>query len=110
VTAVEIAHVQQNWIISCCKQLGIRNLSVIRGDVFKFLSACRTKYDFIFADPPYALEELPALPDLILKQEILKEDGWLVIEHGKDTDFTSHPQHVETRSYGSVHFSFFQSI
>jgi 16S rRNA (guanine(966)-N(2))-methyltransferase RsmD len=110
VTAVEIAHVQQNWIISCCKQLGIRNLSVIRSDVFKFLSACRTKYDFIFADPPYALEELPALPDLILKQEILKEDGWLVIEHGKDTDFTSHPQHVETRAYGSVHFSFFQSI
>ena len=109
VTSVEIAHVQQNWIISCCKQLGIRNLSVIRGDVFKFLSACRAKYDFIFADPPYALEELGALPDLILKQEILKKDGWLVIEHGKDTDFTSHPQHVETRSYGSVHFSFFQS-
>ena len=108
VTAVEIAHVQQNWIISCCKQLGIRNLSVIRGDVFKFLSACRTKYDLIFADPPYALEQLPTLPDVILGQDILKEDGWLVIEHGKDTNFTSHPRHVETRTYGSVHFSFFQ--
>ena len=108
VTAVEIAHVQQNWIISCCRQLGIRNLSVIRGDVFKFLSACRTKYDLIFADPPYALEELAALPDLILKQDILKEDGWLVVEHGKDTNFTDHSRHVETRTYGSVHFSFFQ--
>ena len=108
VTAVEIAHVQQNWIISCCKQLGIRNLSVIRGDVFKFLNACRTKYDLIFADPPYALEQLPTLPDVILGQDILKEDGWLVIEHGKDTDFTTHPRHVETRTYGSVHFSFFQ--
>jgi len=108
VTAVEIAHVQQNWIISCCRQLGIKNLSVIRGDVFKFLSACRTKYDLIFADPPYALEELPTLPDAILSKGILKEDGWLVIEHGKDTDFTSHPNHVETRTYGSVHFSFFQ--
>ena len=108
VTAVEIAHVQQNWIISCCRQLGIRNLSVIRGDVFKFLSACRTKYDLIFADPPYALEELAALPDLILQQDILKEDGWLVVEHGKDTNFTDHPRHVETRTYGSVHFSFFQ--
>ncbi len=106
VTAVEIAHVQQNWIISCCKQLGIRNLSVIRGEVFKFLSACRTKYDLIFADPPYALERIEELPDLILP--LLKENGWLVIEHGKDTDFTSHPRHVETRSYGSVHFSFFQ--
>ncbi|MBR6829440.1 MAG: RsmD family RNA methyltransferase [Paludibacteraceae bacterium] len=117
VTAVEIAHVQQNWIISCCRQLGIKNLSVIRGDVFKFLSACRTKYDLIFADPPYALEELPTLPDVILKNSDvrsqhsdsnLKEDGWLVIEHGKDTDFTSHPRHIETRTYGSVHFSFFQ--
>lgn len=108
VTAVEIAHVQQNWIIRCCKQLGIRNLSVIRGDVFKFLASCRMQFDLIFADPPYALEELPTLPDVILKQGILKEGGWLVIEHGKDTDFTNHPNHIETRSYGSVHFSFFQ--
>ena len=108
VTAVEIAHVQQNWIISCCRQLGIRNLSVIRGDVFKFLSACRVKYDLVFADPPYALEALPTLPDVILERNILKENGWLVIEHGKDTDFTSHPRHYETRTYGSVHFSFFQ--
>ncbi len=109
VTAVEIAHVQQNWIISCCKQLGIRNLSLIRGDVFKYLSTCRVQYDFIFADPPYALEQLPLLPDIILGvQIILKPNGWLVIEHGKDTDFTAHPRHVETRSYGSVHFSFFQ--
>jgi len=108
VTAVEIAHVQQNWIISCCRQLGIRNLSVIRGDVFKFLSACRVKYDLVFADPPYALEALPTLPDVILERNILKENGWLVIEHGKDTDFTSHPRHYETRTYGSVHFSFFR--
>ena len=116
VTAVEIAHVQQNWIISCCKQLGINNLSVIRGDVFKFLNACRIKYDLIFADPPYALESIPTLPDIILDLTdgqqgtncLLKENGWLVIEHGKDTDFTSHPRHIETRTYGSVHFSFFQ--
>jgi len=108
VTAVEIAHVQQNWIIACCRQLGIKNLSLIRGDVFKFISSCRTKYDLIFADPPYALEQLPTLPDVILERDILKENGWLVIEHGKDTDFTSHPRHYETRTYGSVHFSFFQ--
>ena len=109
VTAVELAHVQQNWIIACCKQLGIRNLSLIRGDVFKFLSSCRAKYDLIFADPPYALEQLPTLPDVILESNsILKPDGWLVIEHGKDTDFTTHPRHIETRTYGSVHFSFFQ--
>lgn len=108
VTAVELAHVQQNWIISCCKQLGINNLTVIRGDVFKYLNNCHIKYDLIFADPPYALEQLPTLPDLILERDILKPNGWLVVEHGKDTNFTTHPRHVETRQYGSVHFSFFQ--
>ena len=30
VTAVEMAHTQQNFIISCCKQLGINNLHLIR--------------------------------------------------------------------------------
>ena len=108
VTAVEIAHVQQNWIISCCKQLGIRNLSVIRGDVFKFLSACRAKYDLIFADPPYALKELPTIPGLIFEKGLLKDDGILVFEHGKDNDFSSDPHFVEHRTYGSVNFSIFR--
>jgi 16S rRNA G966 N2-methylase RsmD len=66
------------------------------------------QYDFIFADPPYALEQLPTLPDVLFAQEMLKPEGWLVIEHGKDVDFNSHPRHIETRQYGSVHFSFFQ--
>lgn len=106
VTAVELAHTQQNFIIQTCKQLGIRNLSLIRGDVFRYLNACRISYDFIYADPPYALDRLEELPDLVLPR--LKEGGWFVLEHGKDRDFSFHPRHVETRRYGSVHFSFFQ--
>lgn len=108
VTAVELAHVQQNYIISTCKQLGIRNLSVIRGDVFKYIAACRVQYDFIYADPPYALDKLPMLPDLIFEHEMLKEGGWMVLEHGKDHTFAAHPHYVETRRYGSVNFSFFR--
>ncbi len=108
VTAVEMAHTQQNFIISTCKQLGIRNLSVIRGDVFKYINACHISYDFIYADPPYALERLPEIPDLIFEHEMLKEDGLFVLEHSKANDFSSHPHFVEKRTYGSVNFSFFQ--
>lgn len=108
VTAVELAHVQQNFIIQTCKQLGIRNLSVIRGDVFKYIAACHIQYDFIYADPPYALEKLPMLPDLVFGQDMLKPGGWMVLEHGKDHNFAAHPHYVETRRYGSVNFSFFQ--
>ncbi len=105
VTAVEMAHTQQNFIIQTCRQLGIRNLTLVRSDVFKFLNACHILYDFIYADPPYALEQLEDLPDKILP--LLKENGWFVLEHGKTNDFSHHPRFYETRVYGSVHFTFF---
>ena len=108
VTAVEMAHTQQNFIISCCKQLGIRNLHLIRGDVFKFVKACHVQYDFIYADPPYDLPQLATLPDLIFEQEILKEEGYFVLEHSKNNDFSTHSRFLEMRNYGSVHFSFFK--
>jgi len=106
VTAVELAHVQQNFIISTCKSLGITNLRLIRGDVFKFLRNNNPKYDLIFADPPYALEELPTLPSLIVPA-LLKPSGLFVLEHGDQYDFSGHPHFIDLRTYGSVHFSFF---
>lgn len=108
VTAVEMAHTQQNFIISTCKQLGVRNLTVVRGDVFKYLNACTLRFDFVFADPPYALAELPTLPSWIFEKEVLKDGGWFVLEHGKDYDFSQHPRFAEHRAYGNVHFTFFQ--
>lgn len=119
VTSVELAHVQQNFILSVCRQLGIRNLTLIRGDVFKYIHSCGTRYDCIFADPPYALDTLATLPDRVLGLDdnhqpdpactsLLKENGLFVLEHGKTNDFSEHPCFVECRTYGSVHFSFFE--
>lgn len=80
----------------------------IRTDVFKFIERCKEQFDFIFADPPYALKDLKSIPDLIFKNNLLKEDGLFVLEHGKDYDFSEHPNFIEHRSYGSVNFSFFK--
>ena len=118
VTAVEMAHTQQNFIISTCKQLGINNLHVVRGDVFRYLASCNMRFDFIYADPPYALPTLPTLPDIIFgitpnsantTTPLLKEGGIFVLEHSKDNNFAAHPHFVECRTYGSVNFSFFES-
>ena len=108
VTAVELAHTQQNFIISTCKLLDIHNLQVIRGDVFKFISSCHTKFDFIYADPPYQLEQLPYIPNLIFEQNLLKEGGLFVLEHSKANDFSNHPHYMEHKKYGNVNFTFFQ--
>ena len=79
----------------------------VRGDVFQYVAKCREQFDFIFADPPYTLSQIPELPDIILDRGLLKEGGLLVLEHGKQNDFSQHPRIVEHRSYGSVNFSFF---
>ena len=43
-----------------------------------------------------------------LKNNLLKEDGLFVLEHGKQNNFEDHPHFVERRVYGSVNFSFFK--
>ena len=81
----------------------------LRGDVFRYIKSCKQHSDFIFADPPYALKELPTIPSLIFERGLLKEDGVFVFEHGKDHDFSDDPHFVEHRSYGSVNFSIFRT-
>ena len=80
-----------------------------RGDVFRYIKSCKQQFDFIFADPPYALKELPTITSLIFERGLLKDDGIFVFEHGKDHDFSDDPHFVEHRSYGSVNFSIFRT-
>ena len=76
--------------------------------VFKFIKNGREQFDFIFADPPYALKELETIPELIFQNNLLKEGGLLVLEHGKDNNFEENPHFLERRVYGSVNFSLFR--
>ena len=108
VVSIEADRDHAAFIRQCFGKLGADNQLLIRGDVFKFLKTCRQSFDFIFADPPYALRELSQIPDLILESTLLRPDGLLVFEHGKDHDFSQHPRFVEHRQYGSVNFSIFR--
>lgn len=97
------------FIQQCIKKLNTDKCIPIRGDVFRFVRTCKQKFDFIFADPPYSLKELETIPDIILKKNLLSEDGVLVLEHGKYNDFSNNPCFVEHRAYGSVNFSIFRA-
>ena len=110
VVSVEMDRDHHRFIQECLKKLNTKACIPIRGDVFRFVKSCRQQYDFIFADPPYALKELPQIPDLILQKGILKEDGIFVFEHGKDHEFSDHPNFIEHRQYGSVNFTLFRAM
>lgn len=96
------------FICKVFKELGNTSFQPIKADVFKFISHCRQQFDIIFADPPYALPNLASLPDLIFDNQLLKENGLFVLEHGKDYQFEQHPHFMQHRCYGAVNFSFFQ--
>lgn len=85
------------------------DIKSIKADVFKFLKSSPQKsFDIIFADPPYDLETIRDISPLVFKQNWLKEDGILIIEHGEYTKCSDLPNFKETKKYGKVHFSFFE--
>ena len=111
VVSIELDRDHHRFICDCLKKLEVKGGNAVlplRGDVFRFVKTCKQQFDFIFADPPYALKELSTLPDLIFERQLLKDDGIFVLEHGKDHDFSQHPHFVEHRQYGSVNFSLFK--
>jgi 16S rRNA (guanine(966)-N(2))-methyltransferase RsmD len=109
VVSVEADRDHYAFIRQCFKKINNDQDLPIRGDVFRFLKSCHQTFDFIFADPPYTLKELPTIPDLVLDKDILNKDGIFVFEHGKQYDFSDHPCFLEHRNYGSVNFSLFKA-
>ncbi len=108
VVSVEKDRDHARFIAQCIEKLKADNDILIKGDAFRFIKTCKRKFDFIFADPPYALPELATIPDLILSNDLLQEGGLLVFEHSKVNDFSQHLRFLEHRSYGSVNFSIFR--
>lgn len=108
VVSVELDRDHHAFITQCLKKLGTDRCLPLRGDVFRFLKSCRQQFDFIFADPPYALKELPQIPQIVFEKNLLADGGVFVFEHGKDHDFSNHEHFVAHRAYGSVNFSIFK--
>ncbi len=97
--------IKQNTIL-----LKIDSIEICKADAFWFIEKCRNKFDIIFADPPYELPNLQDIPDAVLKADLLKDDGWFILEHGKQNTFEHNPLLIDKRTYGSVHFSIFKKL
>ncbi len=84
------------------------NINTYKSDVFKFLEKTNTKFDVIFADPPYnfEIEKFEKIVDLVFENNLLNEEGILVVEHSKHTKLSAHKQLSYTKKYGGNMFSF----
>lgn len=106
---VENNHRNYSFILKTAERLGFDQITAIRENVRNYIETCRTKYDIVFADPPYNLDWLGDLPDLILGHELLNPEGMFILEHPGSFDFSGHSSLTEHRQYGGVNFSFFRN-
>lgn len=84
-----------------------KQCSSLRMQVDAFLARPATAYDVIFADPPYDLEAMPEMIDIVMDNGWLNKDGWFVLEHDKRHNFAEHPLCVFTKAYGRTIVSMF---
>lgn len=78
-TLVDNGHEQINVIKDNARALGV-NVNAFMLDVFAFLNECQEKFDLIFVDPPYKLESYSEIVDIIMKRNLLSENGIIVLE------------------------------
>ena len=107
VTLVEKSYKYVSFIKKIANDLKINCIKAIQNDVFKFVRQYEEQYNLIFADQPYDLKGIESIPDIIFANNLLKENGWLIIEHSIGTHYSSHSRYLRTRQYGKVNFSFF---
>jgi 16S rRNA (guanine966-N2)-methyltransferase len=108
VTAVEINPKCAAFIKKTAEIMHAGNLDAVRSDVFRFIKYSGISWDLIFADPPYEMDSIDTLPEIILNSSILKEGGTFILEHSGNYDFSEVPGFFDHRKYGSVNFSFFR--
>jgi 16S rRNA (guanine966-N2)-methyltransferase len=105
-TIIEKDQQMADFIKSTASKLGV-DIRLYRMDVFKYVDQCTDKYDLIFAGPPYALQEIDRIPDLIFCKRLLNTGGWFVLEHTPRNSYKDHPYFKTERHYGTTVFSIF---
>ncbi|MXN89900.1 16S rRNA (guanine(966)-N(2))-methyltransferase RsmD [Flavobacterium sp. Sd200] len=86
------------------------NISAVKSDVIKFLKGHKTGYDIIVADPPYDMDQklFEEIVTLVFENELLNEDGIMIIEHSKYTKLEHMMNYSFNKKYGGSVFTFFE--
>lgn len=109
VTSIDIDLKCVSFIRQTAKEFGFEAVLSFRSDAFRYLKNCDIRYDIIFCDPPYEMQGLEVIPKVVFERNLLLPEGWLVIEHSRDYDFSGIAGFQQKRKYGKVNFSIFSA-
>lgn len=110
ITAIDAHYGCVKFINTTSESLSF-NINTLKKDVYSFLENNTTQYDVIFADPPYDFEQsqFEKIIHLVFSNNLLLENGMLIIEHSSQNNFSNHNKFSYDRKYGGNFFSFFEN-
>lgn len=109
-TIIEKDATMHDFIKKNMQMLKVENCTILRLDVFQFLSSCNEQYDFIFAGPPYSLGTIDELPKIIINKNIIAPNGYFVLEHTPRNNYEKFAGYTFHRNYGTTIFTFFSPV
>ena len=80
---------------------------VVQMDALHYIQKDVGSFDLIFADPPYDFDKYDVLIEGIKSNNILNNNGDLIVEHGKQTNLEGIDGFQKSKIFGHVYFSFF---
>ena len=95
------------FIAETAEKFNLKQVKVMRSDVYSFLSKAKKQWTLIFADPPFEQKEVIKIPGLVFDHNLLAEGGRLIIEHPDRVYFPDTSRLLDARHYGKVNFSIF---
>src|SRR5436305_1581035 len=95
ITSVDMSKISIGFIKKMSEEVKIPNHKIVTADAIQFIKTCSEKFDLIFAGPPYALDIIDEIPNLIFESNLLKEDGWFILETSPKHDSTNHAKLLE---------------
>jgi len=83
---------------------------VVRKHVISFLQTVNSKFDYIFADPPYTFDQFDKVLEIIAVNEIIDHDGMIIYETGSRRSVTINPDFeiIRQKKLGDTQIIFYQ--
>lgn len=79
-------------------------------DVLSFLHNQAGVFDLVFCDPPYAWSDYEGLIGMVFAGGFVAADGWMLVEHEVQLDFSSLPHYAFHKDYGMTRITFFHRV
>lgn len=84
-------------------KLCAKNFKFFKQDVLVYLKECKQSYNLIFMDPPYKLDIIKEVLEVIDSHHLLKDNGAVVVESEHEITFDENYREIRHYKYGLAH-------